>query len=89
MAFGASLSQFANAERQRSLSKLKTARNTLSEERSGALTFLDCTSIWQTSAVRSSSGSESSAGYRSGENLQRFDNQSLDARDDPQCFFDD
>lgn len=88
MAFGASLSQFANAERQQSLSKLETARNTLLEERSGAVAYLDCTSTWRTSAVRSFRGSESSAGYRSGDNLQRFDNQSLDARDDPQCFFD-
>jgi conjugal transfer mating pair stabilization protein TraG len=88
MAFGASLSQFANAERQQSLSKLATARNTHAEERSGALAFLDCTSTKQTSAVRSSSDSESSAGYRTGESLQRVDDQSLDARDNPQCFFD-
>lgn len=81
LAFGASLSQFANAERQQTLSELETARNTLSEERSRALSFLDRTSTRQTSGVRNSSGSERSAGYRSGENLQRFDNQSLDARD--------
>lgn len=81
LAFGASLSQFANAERQQTLSELETARNTLSEERSRALSFLDRTSTRQTSGVRNSSGSERSAGYRSGENLQRFDNQSLDAKD--------
>lgn len=81
LAFGASLSQFANAERQQTLSELETARNTLSEERSRAVAFLDRASTRQTSGVRNSSGSESSSGYRSGENLQRFDNQSLDARD--------
>lgn len=81
LAFGASLSQFANAERQQTLSELETARNTLSEERSRALAFLDRTSSRQTTGARNSSGSESSAGYRSGENLQRFDNQSRDARD--------
>jgi conjugal transfer mating pair stabilization protein TraG len=81
LAFGASLSQFANAERQQTLSELETARKTLSEERSRAVAFLDRASTRQTSGVRNSSGSESSSGYRSGENLQRFDNQSLDARD--------
>ncbi|MEO1474268.1 MAG: conjugal transfer protein TraG N-terminal domain-containing protein, partial [Pseudomonadota bacterium] len=81
LAFGASLSQFNNAERQQTLSELETARNTLTEERSRAVSFLDRTSNRQTSGVRNSSGSESTAGYRSGENLQRFDNQSVDARD--------
>lgn len=81
LAFGASLSQFANSERQQTLSELETARNSLTEERSRAVSFLDRTSARQTTGVRNSSGSESSAGYRSGENLQRFDNQSLDSRD--------
>ncbi len=81
LAVGASLSQFNNAERQQTLSELETARSTLSEERSRALSFLDRTSSRQTSGVRNSSGSESTAGFRSGENLQRFDNQSLDSRD--------
>ncbi len=81
LAFGASLSQFNNSERQQTLSELETARSTLSEERSRALSFLDRTSSRQTSGVRNSSGSESTSGFRSGENLQRFDNQSLDSRD--------
>ncbi|MEO0699582.1 MAG: conjugal transfer protein TraG N-terminal domain-containing protein, partial [Pseudomonadota bacterium] len=81
LAFGASLSQFNNSERQQTLSELETARSTLSEERSRALSFLDRTSGRQTSGVRNSSGTESTAGFRSGENLQRFDNQSLDSRD--------
>ena len=81
LTFGASLSQFNNAERQKTLSEIETARNTLSEERSRAVSFLDRTSSRSTTGVRNSSGSESSAGYRSGENLQRFDNQSLDSRD--------
>ena len=81
LAFGASLSQFANSERQQTLSELETARNSLTEERSRALSFLDRTSARQTTGVRNSSGSENSAGYRSGENFQRFDNQSLDSRD--------
>ena len=81
LAFGSSLSSFNNAERQQTLSELETARNTLTEERSRAVSFLDRTSTRQTSGVRNSSGSESSAGYRSGENIQRFDNQSMDARD--------
>ncbi|WP_432788088.1 conjugal transfer protein TraG N-terminal domain-containing protein [Novosphingobium rhizosphaerae] len=62
LAFGASLSQFANAERQQTLSELETARNTLSEERSRAVAFLDRASTRQTSGVRNSSGSESSSG---------------------------
>ena len=81
LAFASSVSQFANAERQQTLSELETARNTLSEERSRALSLADRTSSRQTTGTRNSSGSESSAGFRSGENLQRFDNQSLDARD--------
>ena len=81
LAFGSSLSSFNNAERQQTLSELETARNTLTEERSRAVSFLDRTSTRQTSGVRNASGSESSAGYRSGENTQRFDNQSMDARD--------
>lgn len=81
LAFASSVSQFANAERQQTLSELETARNTLSEERSRALSLADRTSSRQTNGTRNSSGSESSAGFRSGENLQRFDNQSLDARD--------
>ena len=81
LAFGSSLSSFNNAERQQTLSELETARNTLTQERSRAVSFLDRTSTRQTSGVRNSSGSESSAGYRSGENIQRFDNQSVDARD--------
>jgi conjugal transfer mating pair stabilization protein TraG len=81
LAFGASLSQFNNTERQQTLSELETARSTLSEERSRALSFLDRTSSRQTSGVRNSSGTESTSGFRSGENLQRFDNQSLDSRD--------
>ncbi len=81
LAFASSVSQFANAERQQTLSELETARNTLSEERSHALSLADRTSSRQTTGTRNSSGSESSAGFRSGENLQRFDNQSLDARD--------
>jgi len=81
LAFASSVSQFANAERQQTLSELETARNTLSEERSRALSLADRTSSRQTTGTRNSSGSESSSGFRSGENLQRFDNQSLDARD--------
>lgn len=81
LTFGATLSQFNNAERQKTLSEIETARNTLSEERSRAVSFLDRTSSRSTTGVRNSSGSESSAGFRSGENLQRFDNQSLDSRD--------
>ncbi len=81
LAFGASLSSFSNAERQRSLSELETARNTLSEERSRAVSALDRTSSRQTTGSRNSSGNESSAGIRSGENMQRFDNQSTDSRD--------
>lgn len=81
LAFASSVSHFANAERQQTLSELETARNTLSEERSRALSLADRTSSRQTTGTRNSSGSESSAGFRSGENLQRFDNQSLDARD--------
>ena len=81
LAFASSVSQFANAERQQTLSELETARNTLSEERSRALSLADRTSSRQTTGTRNSSGSESSAGLRSGENLQRFDNLSLDARD--------
>ena len=77
LAFGSSLSSFNNAERQQTLSELETARNTLTQERSRAVSFLDRTSTRQTSGVRNSSGSESSAGYRSGENIQRFDNQSV------------
>ena len=81
LAFGSSLNSFNNAERQQTLSELETARNTLTEERSRAVSFLDRTSTRQTSGVRNSNGSESSAGYRSGENIQRYDNQSMDARD--------
>ena len=81
LAFGSSLSSFAGAERQRSLSELETARNTLSEERSRAVSALDRTSSRQTTGSRNSSGSESTAGFRSGENMQRFDNESVDSRD--------
>lgn len=81
LAFGASLSQFANSERQQTLSELESARNSLTNERSRAVSFLDRTSSRQTTGVRNSSGSESSSGFRSGENLQRFDNQSFDSRD--------
>ena len=81
LAFSSSVSQFANAERQQTLSELETARNTLSEERSRAVSLADRTSNRQTTGTRNSSGSESTAGYRSGENLQRFDNQSIDGRD--------
>jgi len=81
LAFSSSVSQFANSERQQTLSELETARNTLSEERSRAVSLADRTSNRQTTGTRNSSGSESTAGYRSGENLQRFDNQSIDGRD--------
>ena len=81
LAFGSSLSSFNNAERQQSLSELETARNTLTEERSQALSFINRTSSRDTTGVRNSSGSESSSGYRSGENTQRYDNQGRDARD--------
>lgn len=81
LAFSSSVSQFANSERQQTLSELETARNTLSEERSRAVSLADRTSNRQTTGTRNSSGSESTAGYRSGENLQQFDNQSRDARD--------
>lgn len=81
LAFGASLSSFSNAERQRSLSELETARNTLSEERSRAVSALDRTSSRQTTGSRNSSGSEATSGYRSGTNMQQYDNQSLDSRD--------
>ena len=81
LAFGASLSQFANSERQETLSELESARNSLTNERSRAVSFLDRTSSRQTTGVRNSSGSESSSGFRSGENMQRFDNQSFDSRD--------
>lgn len=81
LAFSSSVSQFANAERQQTISELETARNTLSEERSRAVSLADRTSNRQTTGSRNSSGSESTAGYRWGENLQRFDNQSIDGRD--------
>ena len=81
LAFGSSLSSFAGAERNRSLSELETARNTLSEERSRAVSALDRTSSRQTTGSRNSSGNESTAGFRSGENMQQFDNQYLDIRD--------
>lgn len=81
LAFSSSVSQFANSERQQTLSELETARNTLSEERSRAVSLADRTSNRQTAGTRNSSGSESTAGYRSGESLQRFDNQSIDGRD--------
>lgn len=81
LAFSSSVSQFANSERQQTRSELETARNTLSEERSRAVSLADRTSNRQTTGTRNSSGSESTAGYRSGENLQQFDNQSRDARD--------
>lgn len=81
LAFGSSLSSFAGAERNRSLSELETARNTLSEERSRAVSALDRTSSRQTTGSRNSSGSESTAGFRSGENMQQFDNQTVDSRD--------
>ena len=48
LAFGSSLSSFNNAERQQTLSELETARNTLTEERSRAVSFLDRTSTRQT-----------------------------------------
>ena len=81
LAFGASLSQFNNAERQQTLSELETARNTLTNERSRAVSLLDRSSSRQTTGVRNSSGSESSSGFRSSENRQSFDNQSFEARD--------
>lgn len=81
LAFSPTLNSFANSERQQTLSELETARNTLSQERSRALSVLDRSSSRQTAGVRNSSGSESSSGVRSGENLQRFDNQSLESRD--------
>ncbi|MBA4042791.1 MAG: conjugal transfer protein TraG, partial [Sphingobium sp.] len=64
LAFSSSVSQFANAERQQTLSELETARNTLSEERSRAVSLADRTSNRQTTGTRNSSGSESTAGYR-------------------------
>lgn len=81
LAFGASLSQFNNAERQQTLSELETVRNTLTNERSRAVSLLDRSSSRQTTGVRNSSGSESSSGFRSSENRQSFDNQSFEARD--------
>ena len=81
LAFGASLSQFNNAERQQTLSELETARNTLTNERSRAVSLLDRRSSRQTTGVRNSSGRASSSGFRSSENRQSFDNQSFEARD--------
>lgn len=81
LGFSASVSSSNAAERAETLSELETARKTLSEERSRAVSLADRASSRQTTGVRNSSGTESTAGYRSGDNLQRYDNQSTDARD--------
>ncbi|MBA4043101.1 MAG: conjugal transfer protein TraG [Erythrobacter sp.] len=81
LAFSASVNSSNAAERAETLSELETARNTLSQERSRAVSLAERASSRQTTGVRNSSGSESTAGVRSGENLQSFDNQSLDSRD--------
>jgi conjugal transfer mating pair stabilization protein TraG len=81
LGFSASVTSTNAAERAETLSELETARNTLSEERSRAVSLADRLSSRQTSGVRNSSGTESTSGYRSGDNLQRYDNQSTDARD--------
>lgn len=81
LAFSASVNSSNAAERAETLSELETARNTLSQERSRAVSLAERASSRQTTGVRNSSGSESTAGVRSGDNLQRFDNQSVDSRD--------
>jgi conjugal transfer mating pair stabilization protein TraG len=81
LGFSASVSSSNAAERAETLSELETARKTLSEERSRAVSLAERASSRQTTGLRNSSGTESTAGYRSGENMQAYDNQSLDSRD--------
>jgi len=77
----ASLSSFNNAERSQTLSELEEARQSLTNERAYQVSLLDRYGSRETSGVRNASGSERSSGNRFGENVQRFDNESITAND--------
>ncbi|MEE4212346.1 MAG: conjugal transfer protein TraG N-terminal domain-containing protein, partial [Parvularcula sp.] len=81
LGFSASVSSSNAAERAETLSELETARKTLSEERSRAVSIAKRASNRKTTGVRDSTGSERTSGYRSGDNLQTYDNLSKDSRD--------